>query len=93
MVVILEHLFTYDVADRVDHEEEVVGELFLLLHAGDYLLVSGLARSFDEELGELVEDDAFVFFLEGLEAVLYLHPVDAEEVLLACRGVAFLNFR
>ena len=93
MVVVLEHLFAYDVADRVDNEEEVVGELFLLLHAGDYLLVSGLAGSFDEELGELVEDDAFVFFLEGLETVLYLHPVDAEEVLLACRGVTFLNFR
>lgn len=92
MVVVLEHLFAYDVADRVDNEEEVVGELFLLLHAGDYLLVSGLAGSFDEELGELVEDDAFVFFLEGLETVLYLHPVDAEEVLLACRGVTFLNF-
>lgn len=92
MVVVLEHLFAYDVADRVDNEEEVVGELFLLLHAGDYLLVSGLAGSFDEELGELVKDDAFVFFLEGLEAVLYLHPVDAEEVLLACRRVTFLNF-
>lgn len=92
MVVVLEHLFAYDVADRVDHEEEVVGELFLLLHAGDYLLVSGLAGSFDEELGELVEDDAFVFFLEGLETVLYLHPVDAEEVLLTCRRVTFLNF-
>ena len=93
MVVVLEHLFAYDVADRVDNEEEVVGELFLLLHAGDYLLVSGLAGSFDEELGELVEDDAFVFFLQGLETVLYLHPVDAEEVLLACRGVTFLNFQ
>ena len=93
MVVVLEHLFAHDVADSVDNEEEVVGELFLLLHAGDYLLVSGLAGSFDEELGELVEDDAFVFFLEGLETVLYLHPVDAEEVLLACRGVTFLNFR
>ena len=77
MIIVLEHLFAYNVADCVDHEEEIVGELFLFLHAGDYLLVSWLAGTFYEEFGELMEDYALVFLLEGFEAVLYLHPVDA----------------